>query len=110
MQCHVLAFEGPDLYAQAGGIASRVMGLTEALAAAGFEMHLWFVGDPSLPGYELRGQLHLHRWCQWISRYHPGGVYDGEEGKHADYGTSLDPVLPASLMAVHRYEGTVHEE
>jgi hypothetical protein len=48
MQCHVLAFEGPDLYAQAGGVSSRVMGLTEALAAAGFEIHLWFVGDPSL--------------------------------------------------------------
>jgi hypothetical protein len=40
MQFHVLAFEGPDPYARAGGIASRVTGLTQALAAMGFETHL----------------------------------------------------------------------
>ena len=105
MQCHVLAFEGPDPYAQAGGIASRVIGLTEALAAAGFETHFWFVGDPTLPGYEARGQLHLHRWCQWISRYHPGGVYDGEEGKQADYSTSLPPFLCQELLLPHLRQG-----
>ena len=81
MQFHVLSFEGPDRYAQAGGIASRVTGLTQALAEAGYETHLWFVGAPDLPGHESRAWLHLHRWCQWISRYHPVGVYDGEEGK-----------------------------
>lgn len=31
MQFHVLSFEGPDAYARAGGIASRVTGLTQAL-------------------------------------------------------------------------------
>ena len=46
MQFHLLSFEGPDEYARAGGIASRITGLSEALAAAGFETHLWCVGDP----------------------------------------------------------------
>jgi hypothetical protein len=35
------------------------------------------------------GKLILHRWCQWISRYHPKGVYDGEEGKLADFAGSI---------------------
>jgi hypothetical protein len=77
-QFHILSFEGPDGYARAGGIASRISGLSEALAEAGFETHLWFVGDPELLGHENRGQLWWHRWCQWISHYHPAGVYDGE--------------------------------
>ncbi|HVN38430.1 MAG TPA: glycosyltransferase family 4 protein [Myxococcota bacterium] len=93
MQFHVLSFEGPDLYSRAGGLASRVEGLVGALCALGFETHLWFVGDPELPGHESRGSLHLHRWAQWISRYHPGGVYDGEHGKHADYSRTLPPHL-----------------
>lgn len=92
-QVHVLSFEGPDAYARAGGLATRVTGLTEALAAAGFETHLWYIGDPALPGHECSGRLTLHRWCQWISRYHPGGVYDGEEGKCSDFGSSLPPYL-----------------
>jgi hypothetical protein len=33
MQFHLLSFEGPDEYARAGGIASRITGLSEALAA-----------------------------------------------------------------------------
>lgn len=90
---HLLSFEGPDPYARAGGVASRVSGLADSLAAFGFETHLWFVGDPDLPGHEQRGHLHLHRWCQWISRYHPGGVYAGEEDKRSDYAASLPPVL-----------------
>jgi glycosyltransferase involved in cell wall biosynthesis len=102
MVFHVLAFEGCDAYARAGGIASRVSGLVEALATLGFEAHLWFVGDPDLPGDEQRGSLHLHRWCQWISRYHPGGVYDGEEGKRSDYAASLPPHLMALLAPALR--------
>jgi glycosyltransferase involved in cell wall biosynthesis len=101
MQFHVLCFEGPDPYARAGGLASRVEGLTEALAQLGHETHLWFVGDPGLPGHETRGFLHLHRWCQWISAYHPGGVYDGEEGKRADLEGSLSPYLLDEVLAPH---------
>jgi len=98
MRFHLLSFEGCDPYAQAGGIASRVTGLAETLATLGFETHLWFIGDPDLPGHEQRGDLHLHRWCQWISRFHPGGVYDGEEGKRADYVHSLPPHLASRII------------
>jgi glycosyltransferase involved in cell wall biosynthesis len=90
---HVLSFEGPDAYCRAGGIATRVCGLAEGLAGSGFRTHLWFVGDPQLSGHEVRGSLELHRWCQWISRYHPGGVYDAEEAKRRDYVSSLPPYL-----------------
>lgn len=93
MQFHVLSFEGPDGYARAGGIASRIVGLTTALAEQGHDTHLWFVGDPELPGHERRNDLHLHRWCQWISRFHKNGVYDGEDGKAWDYARSLPPFL-----------------
>lgn len=93
VQFHILSFEGPDGYSRAGGIASRVSGMADALAAEGFEVHLWFVGDPGLPGHERRGGVHLHRWCQWISHWHPVGVYDGEEGKRVDYAGSLPPFL-----------------
>jgi glycosyltransferase involved in cell wall biosynthesis len=93
MSFHILSFEGPDGYAKAGGIASRITGLSETLAESGYETHLWFVGDPALPGHEAQGDLRLHRWCQWISRYHPGGVYAGEDGKAWDYGRSLPPYL-----------------
>jgi glycosyltransferase involved in cell wall biosynthesis len=99
MRFHILSFEGPDPYARAGGIASRIEGLSGTLADFGFDTHLWFVGDPDLPGHESRGPLTLHRWCQWISRYHPGGVYDGEEGKRADYAASLPPFLFQEVLA-----------
>jgi glycosyltransferase involved in cell wall biosynthesis len=105
MQFHLLAFEGPDDYARAGGIASRVSGLADALANAGFETHLWFVGDPDLPGHESRDCLRLHRWSQWISRYHPAGVYDGEEGKRADYVASLPPFLLREVLLPHLQRG-----
>ncbi len=102
---HILSFEGPDDYSRAGGIASRVGGLTGALADAGFETHLWFIGDPNLPGTEIRGRLQLHRWCQWISQYHPGGVYDGEEGKRADFSSSLPPFLVREVLLPCLREG-----
>ena len=105
MQFHLLSFEGPDGYARAGGIASRIAGLSRALAAAGFETHLWFVGDPELPGEERRDGLTLHRWCQWISWYHPGGVYDGEEDKRRDYAASLPPFLLSNVLLPHLRAG-----
>jgi glycosyltransferase involved in cell wall biosynthesis len=99
LQFHLLAFEGPDAYARAGGLATRVEGLSRTLAGLGFETHLWFVGDPELPGHEQLGQLHLHRWCQWVSRHHPGGVYDGDLGKQAEYAASLPPYLLRDRLA-----------
>jgi glycosyltransferase involved in cell wall biosynthesis len=105
LQFHILSFEGPDSYAQAGGIASRVTGLARALADTSFDTHLWFVGDPELPGHETHDALQLHRWCQWISRYHAAGVYDGEEGKRLDYTTSLPPYLCQEVLLPHLFGG-----
>jgi glycosyltransferase involved in cell wall biosynthesis len=105
VQFHLLSFEGPDAYSRAGGLATRIVGLAQTLADRGLETHLWFVGDPDLPGYERQGCLHLHRWCQWVSRYHPGGVYDGEVGKTAEYSASLPPFLVDGSLRPHLEAG-----
>ena len=96
----LLSFEGPDAYSHAGGLAARVSGLACALAEEGYETHLFYIGAPELPAYEVGcgGRLHLHRWCQWISRYHPAGVYDGEEGKLNDWNRSLPAWLAEHLL------------
>jgi glycosyltransferase involved in cell wall biosynthesis len=101
MQCHVLSFEGPDAYSRAGGLATRVVGLAQTLADLGFESHLWFVGAPDAPGHEQRGTLHLHRWAQWVSRHHPGGVYEGEHGKCSEFSRSLPPHLLRDWIRPH---------
>lgn len=89
----VLALEGPDSYALAGGLGVRVSGLVSAAAHLGVQTHLIFIGDPRAAAEDVRegGCLVLHRWGQWISRHHPGGVYDGEWGKVADYTASVPP-------------------
>jgi glycosyltransferase involved in cell wall biosynthesis len=91
----VISFEGPDRYSQAGGLGVRVTGLVHSLAGLGFETHLFFIGDPSLPAVERvgDGRLVLHRWSQWISANCRRGVYDGELAKVADLTASLPPVL-----------------
>ena len=91
----LLSFEGPDVYSQAGGLGVRVKELSRALAERGYETHLFFVGDPTLPTDEtmLDQRLFIHRWSQWISRYHPVGVYDGEDDKVADLNRSLPDAL-----------------
>jgi glycosyltransferase involved in cell wall biosynthesis len=87
----ILSFEGPDPYAMAGGLGMRVDHLSRTLAEMGFPTHLFFIGDPTLPGEEARqgGQLILHRWGQWISHYYPGGVYEGENEKLYDFNESI---------------------
>jgi glycosyltransferase involved in cell wall biosynthesis len=96
----ILSFEGPDVYSQAGGLGVRVKGLSRSLAQVGYETHLYFYGDPDLPGEETHEaeRLHLHRWGQWISARHRGGVYDGEEGKIRDWNTSLPPSLIENVI------------
>ncbi len=103
----LLSFEGPDPYANAGGLSARITGLSSELAELGYTTHLFFVGDPRLPGDEVRqnGCLHLHRWCQWISTYHPHGVYDGEEGKVWDWSRSLPDWLVANVLEPEIGEG-----
>ena len=97
----ILSFEGPDVYSQAGGLGVRVKGLSRALARLGYETHLFFIGDPDLPSEEVheRGRLHYHRWCQWISSMHRGGVYDGEEDKLRDWDRSIPGAVIDGIIA-----------
>lgn len=91
----LMSFEGPDPYSQAGGLGVRITNIAHWLARQGYCTHLIFIGSPDLPGREetCNGKLQLHRWCQWISRCHPLGVYDGEEGKLFDFNRSAPPYL-----------------
>jgi glycosyltransferase involved in cell wall biosynthesis len=103
----VLSFEGPDPYSLAGGLGRRVSELTCALAENGFETHLFFIGDPARASHEtsVEGRLHHHRWCTWISQYHPLGVYDGEIGKLHDYQGSVPRWVVENLAAPARQRG-----
>lgn len=49
--------------------------------------------------------VHLHRWCQWLSRSCSAGVYDGEEAKRADYAASLPPFLLVEMLLPHLAAG-----
>jgi glycosyltransferase involved in cell wall biosynthesis len=103
----LLSFEGPDPYSQAGGLGVRVKGLSRSLAALGYDTHLYFCGDPDLPGEETveGGKLHYRRWSQWISAQHRGGVYDGEEGKIRDWNASLPPSVIDNVIAPAAHAG-----
>lgn len=87
----MLCFEGPDVYSTAGGLGTRVTELGEALATQGYTTHLIFIGDPFMPSVETRvnGHFILKRWSQWVSKYYPNGVYDGEDRKLYDYNESV---------------------
>ena len=87
----LLSFEGPDVYSTAGGLGTRVTELSESLATQGYTTYLLFIGDPYKPTTELRvdGRLILKRWSQWVSKYYPNGVYDGEEQKLYDFNESV---------------------
>ncbi len=97
----LLSFEGPDVYSQTGGLGVRVTGLSRALAGAGFDTHLFFVGDPDLPELEVQGEgrLHLHRRCQRISAVHRSGVYDGEEEKLRDWNGTVPAAVIEGVIA-----------
>ena len=105
----VLSFEGPDIYSMVGGLGSRITHLTNTLSEMGFQIHHIFIGDPKMKGVEARegGKLILHRWCQWISEYHPGGVYDGEEGKVYDLTQSVPPFVVHEIAKPALSEGKV---
>ena len=94
----ILSFEGPDLYSMAGGLGVRVTNLSQSLADMGFPVHLFFIGDPGLPGEEVQhdGKLTLHRWCQWISRYYPPAFIREKTG---NLGTSACR-FPHSMMTL----------
>jgi len=103
----LLSFEGPDEYSTAGGLGIRVGHLAEALAERDIETHLLFVGDPDRPGAESRcdGRLTMHRWGQWISAHHPGGVYDGEEDKRQDFEQTVPPFVIDEIVRPALAEG-----
>lgn len=105
----VVSFEGPDPYSQAGGLGIRVTGLVRELAESGYSTRLFFIGDPNLPGEErgVDGKLTLHRWGQWISQHHRGGVYDGEEAKRYDLTQSLPPYVVEHAILPALEEGRV---
>ncbi len=96
----IISFEGPDRYSMAGGLGVRVAELSDTLASLGYDTNLIFVGDPNEPGLEIRkeGKLRIHRWCQWISAYHPQGVYANEEGKLSDFNDSLPPFVVNEIV------------
>jgi len=94
----IVSFEGPDLWSQAGGLGVRVTNLSETLAELGYEVHIFFIGDPARPGEETVNGVFLHRWAQWLSRFHSGGVYDGEEAKLRDLTASLPQYLTERLL------------
>ncbi len=103
----IVSFEGRDPYSLAGGLGVRVTNLSETLADMGFPVHIFFIGDPKLPGEEVcrGGRLVLHRWCQWISQYHPNGVYDGEEDKLSDFNRSLPAYIVEHIAAPAIFQG-----
>jgi len=103
----ILSFEGPDAYSSAGGLGVRVDGLSKALASMGFLVHLFFIGDPRLRGEEMMmdGRLVLHRWCQWISRYYPRGVYEGENEKLRDFNESIPWFISERVVKPAAREG-----
>jgi glycosyltransferase involved in cell wall biosynthesis len=105
LQIHILSFEGPDPYSRVGGLATRVEGLTRSLADLEHEVHLWFIGDPSRPAEERWQGIHLHRWCQWVSRLHPAGVYEGDYEKQAEMAASLPPFLARDFLLPHVARG-----
>jgi glycosyltransferase involved in cell wall biosynthesis len=103
----LVAFEGPDRYSFVGGLATRMNDLSEALIGRGYRVRHLFVGDPTLPATELRndGKLLLERWGQWISRYHPKDVYDGEDGKWRDFGRTVPPHLLEEVVVPAARQG-----
>lgn len=89
-----------------GGLGVRVTQLADALGDAGIRTELYFVGAPDAPATEMRStNVRLRRWCQWISHYHPGNVYDGERDKIYDYANSVPPAISAEVVAAARNRG-----
>ncbi len=103
----LLCFEGPDVYSTAGGLGTRISELSEALATQGYTTHLLFIGDPHQPSTETRlaDRLILKRWSQWVSKYYPNGVYDGEEQKLYDFNESVPEYIYEEIVRPALPEG-----
>src|SRR5581483_4402749 len=96
----ILSFEGPDPYSLVGGLGTRVVEMSAAFAEGGIYTTLLFVGDPAKEPVERpASHLEYRRWGQWISAYHPGGVYDGEFEKSNDFTSSVPRFVLESIVA-----------
>lgn len=95
----LIAFEGPDPYSLAGGLGVRVSELSEALAASGYETHLFFVGAPEAPAEEsLDDGRRLWRCCQELARRYPSGVYQGDEEKAHELANSVPHLVHTRIV------------
>lgn len=105
----LLAFEGPDPYSRAGGLATRLNGLGPALAEAGYEVHHFFIGDPHRPEEEIVNRVHLHRWGRELSLQYPLGCYHGEEEKLAHLASQWPSYVLKRFLepAVHSHQRVV---
>jgi glycosyltransferase involved in cell wall biosynthesis len=103
----MVSMEGPDQYAQAGGLGVRAREFCRATAALGFPTTLVFVGDPALPAEESADGVRLLRWAQEVSRRHPAGVYQGEQEKLALLNASLPMHLVDAVVAPAARAGRV---
>ncbi len=103
----LMSFEGPDKYSMVGGLGIRMTEMSRVLAEHGYKSHLFFVGDPyaECNTEMLDGHLRLHRWCQWISSECPGGVYDGEEKKIAEWNRSVPDYIVNNIVAPAAQKG-----
>ena len=102
----LLSFEGPDPYATIGGLATRVVSLARALGDLGVDTDLVFVGDPNAAPVEaFAPNVTLRRWAQWVSAYHPGNVYDGEDGKVDEFADSVPAFVVFEIVAAARERG-----
>ncbi len=76
---HLVAFEGLDADAQAGGVGSRLTGLARVLTEAGLESYLWFRGDLELAGPDWQWGHCLPGWGHGLRHHHPAGWWMGPQ-------------------------------
>jgi glycosyltransferase involved in cell wall biosynthesis len=89
-----VSLEGPDKYSMAGGLGVRVTELSEALAQAGFETHLFFIGDPDAQDQQvMEDGRRFWRACQPIAARYVAGVYEGIDEKLAEFERAIPPLL-----------------
>ncbi|MEO6913041.1 MAG: hypothetical protein ABI182_03345 [Candidatus Baltobacteraceae bacterium] len=90
----ILSFEGPDPYAQVGGLGVRVTELGGALVESGVATELIFIGDPGAPQQDRYGAgVQLYRVLQEMAHDYPGGVYDGEWNKVDAYAQVVPDIV-----------------
>ena len=106
MQFHILSFEGPDGYARAAASPAGISGLSEALAGAGFETHLWFVGDPhNLPAMKIGAGSRCTAGANGSVIIMAPASTTVKKRKRADYAASLPPFLARELLLPHAQGG-----